>query len=352
MALALIGCISFALAGSAGTSLDPLISKSYADGTYRSSVIAQGKSNIDSALGGVYDTAVSRLEDITGGSAPSGYSHAENYQLLNLKSGGSVSVVTGGSVVITKGVASVSVAKGTVINVSTGKEVQSGASLNQYQRYFAAEDTEAVFTVSGSGALMAEGWYKASGVTDDPGYTDVFSDVSQADWYYDAVYYCYENGLFSGTTSTTFSPNAPMTRAMFVTVLYRMAGSPYVYGTAAFTDLDSAMYYMDAVKWASANGIVSGYGEGLFGPDDPITREQMAVIMYNYARWSGRSVSVSAGVMNAFPDSGSVSDWAKTQMSWAVSNKLINGSDGYLLPSKTAPRCQVAQIVKNYKETM
>jgi hypothetical protein len=291
----------------------------------------------------VYDEAVAKL---TSG-APSGYTYAESYDAVTLKSGGTVTVTTGSSVVLTSGSAKVTVTKGTVINVSTGEEVSSGSALTKYQRYFAAEDTEAVYTMTAEGTVMAEGYYKSSGTSQS---SRPFTDVPDYEWYYSAVYYCYDNSLFNGTSDTNFSPNGSMTRAMFVTVLYRMAGSPAVSGGTTFTDLVANEYYVNPVKWAAANGIISGYGDGKFGPDDPVTREQMAVIMYNYAKYSGKSVTATSAVMNTFPDAGKVSDWAQTAMAWATTKKIINGSDGYLQPDGTAIRAQVAQIVKNYKE--
>ena len=110
----------------------------------------------------------------------------------------------------------------------------------------------------------------------DTGFTDVNADA----WYADAAVYCRDNGLMSGTSSTTFSPNTPMTRAMLATVLHRLAGSPAVSGTDSFTDTADNQWYSDAVVWAAQNGIVSGYGGGLFGINDPVTREQIATILW------------------------------------------------------------------------
>ena len=110
-----------------------------------------------------------------------------------------------------------------------------------------------------------------------------FGDVQSTDWYYDEVQYVYENGLMSGTSATTFSPDTTTTRGMIVTILHRLEGTPAVSTSGTFADVTAGRYYTDAVEWASANGIVGGYGNGRVGPNDPITREQMAAILYRYA---------------------------------------------------------------------
>ena len=109
-----------------------------------------------------------------------------------------------------------------------------------------------------------------------------FADVSGSDWFYNDVRYVYEKGIMDGTGADRFSPNAPLTRAMIVTILYRMAGSPAMSGASDFKDVDSNKWFAKAVAWAAANGIVNGYGSGLFGPNDPVTREQLAAILWQH----------------------------------------------------------------------
>ena len=143
-----------------------------------------------------------------------------------------------------------------------------------------------------------------------------FSDVDADSWYANAAVYCRDNGLMSGTSATTFSPDTPMTRAMLAAVLYRLEGSPAVSGSDAFTDTAEGTWYADAVLWASQNGIVSGYGGGLFGTNDPITREQLATILWRYSN------SPSAAAGNDFADESAISSWADTAVDWARSNGL------------------------------
>jgi len=145
-----------------------------------------------------------------------------------------------------------------------------------------------------------------------------FEDVSRKAWYFDSVSFAFANGLFSGTSNTGFTPEASMTRSMLVTVLWRMEGEPTVKKTSEFSDVKSGQWYETAVAWAAEKGIVSGYGNGCFGSNDPITREQMAVILMGYARLKGYDVSAGTN-LNQFTDSASISSWAKTAMQWANS---------------------------------
>ena len=174
-----------------------------------------------------------------------------------------------------------------------------------------------------------------------------FTDVSTSDWFYDDVAFVYENGLFSGTDSRSFSPNASMTRAMLVTVLYRLEGEPTVTGRSSFTDVRSGAYYEKAVIWAAANGIVTGTDSTSFSPDAKVTREQLAAILYRYAQYRKLDTDVSAK-LNSFTDADSVSAYASEALGWAVSEGLINGASGKLMPKGDATRAQVAAILHRF----
>lgn len=176
-----------------------------------------------------------------------------------------------------------------------------------------------------------------------------FTDVKVTDWFYDEVQFVYENELMSGTGATTFSPNATTTRGMIVTILHRMEGVPLASGLE-FDDVAEGQYYTDAVKWASENGIVGGYGNGKFGPNDPITREQMAAILYRYAQIYAYDTSVS-GSIAAFADGDQVSTYAVEAMKWAVGMGFISGTTGNRLdPTGTATRAQIAAILSRFCE--
>ena len=178
-----------------------------------------------------------------------------------------------------------------------------------------------------------------------------FTDVASDAWYAQAVAYVYRQGLMSGTAQDRFSPDLTTNRAMLVTILYRLAGSPAVDGGSAFTDVSGGDWFASGVAWASANGIVTGYGDGRFGPNDPITREQMATILYRYAGFAGQSTAGRAD-LSGYTDAGQVSPYAAEAMGWAADRGLITGvSAGTLAPGGSATRAQVATILMRFCQT-
>ena len=178
-----------------------------------------------------------------------------------------------------------------------------------------------------------------------------FTDVRESDWFYEDVAFAYENGLFAGTSDTTFSPNASMTRAMLVTVLYRLEGQPAVNGRSGFSDVQYNGYYEDAVTWAADNGIVNGTSTTTFSPNANVTREQMAAILYRYAQHKKYNTAANSG-LNGFTDHASVSGYAAASLEWAVAEKLVNGSAGKLMPTGNATRAQVAAILHRFVENV
>ena len=181
----------------------------------------------------------------------------------------------------------------------------------------------------------------ASAAEADTGFSDVAADA----WYAEAAVYCRDNGLMNGTTATTFSPNVTMTRAQLCAVLYRMAGSPEMTGRDTFADTPDGAWYEDAVLWAVRNHIMSGYTASTFGPHDPITREQLAAILWRYAG----SPAAEAG--EAYADEASIASWAVTAVDWARTCGFINGmSDGSFRPDGQATRAQVAAILMRYDQ--
>lgn len=180
-----------------------------------------------------------------------------------------------------------------------------------------------------------------------------FTDVPAGSWYYGAAAYAYNNGLFAGTTDTTFAPDMTMTRAMLVSVLWRLAGEPAPKGANTFDDVPDGAWYTDAVTWAAENGVVAGIGNGCFDPSGAVTREQTAVILFNYAQSKGYDVSARAD-LSAFPDAGSVSGWAQEALAWANASGLISGAvrgtQTILDPQGSASRAQVAMILMGYVE--
>jgi len=174
---------------------------------------------------------------------------------------------------------------------------------------------------------------------------DIFSDVSVDSWYYESVHYVYENGLFSGISSTEFAPNMSMSRAMLVTVLHRMAGLPKESGSN-FSDISRDEWYTDAVDWAVNNDIVNGIGNDLFAPNDNINREQLVTILFNYAKLAGMDTTVDDMTVNQFIDGRDVSQWASVAMEWAVNSGLIKGKNGNILdPKGNATRGEVSTLI-------
>ena len=178
-----------------------------------------------------------------------------------------------------------------------------------------------------------------------------FTDVSATDWFYDAVQYVYDNDMMNGTSSTTFSPASTTTRGMIVTVLHRMEGAPAAAGTI-FSDVPANDWCASAVAWASANNIVTGYGDGTFGPANAITREQLSAILYRYSQFKGYDTS-AADSISGFSDAAQVGSFATDSMNWAVGNELIAGvGNQTLLPKGDATRAQVATILMRYCENV
>ena len=209
-------------------------------------------------------------------------------------------------------------------------------------------DTRYTFTMPDSKVEVEVSFVKTGETAQEPD-TMTFSDVKAGDWFYDAVLYAYENGLMSGTGAAAFSPNQTLTRAMVAQVLYSMEGAP-AGGTSTFTDVAAGTWYASAVNWAAANGVVSGYGDGTFGPNDNVTREQVAMILYSFAKSKGYDVSEKAS-LSSFADMSSVSTYAQEAMSWAAGAGLISGmGNNTIVPQGSATRAQFAVMLMQFCE--
>ena len=188
-------------------------------------------------------------------------------------------------------------------------------------------------------------------VDENPGTgVNPFTDISEKDWFYGDVMFVYENGLMLGTSKTLFSPHGTAMRGMMATILWRMEGSPVPKGKNSFTDVEAGKWYADAITWTTENGIFAGYGKDKFGPDDPITREQLAAIFYRYADYKGYDLTVK-GDLDKFKDADKITDYAKTAMQWAVGSGLVKGKSGNLLdPQGTATRAEIAAMLHRFIE--
>lgn len=191
--------------------------------------------------------------------------------------------------------------------------------------------------------------YAGGGATNDDVFP--FTDVAATDWFYGDVKYVFENDLMKGTDTTLFSPYGSTTRGMIATIVWRLAGEPKAVNANPFTDVAAGSYYETAIAWAAENMIVEGYGNAAFGPDDSITREQFAAILFRYATFKGLDVSAQAD-LSAFTDSGSISDYAQAAVKWAVAKTLLTGNgDGTLNPAGNAKRCESAALIHRFCET-
>lgn len=177
-----------------------------------------------------------------------------------------------------------------------------------------------------------------------------FTDVKENDWFYDSVKYAYENDLMKGISNTEFAPDSDVTRAMFVTVIYRMENEPQT-GKCAFTDAESGSYYENAVAWTNENGIVSGISEDCFAPNEPITREQMAAIIYRYAAFKGYDITTSSNT--SYTDNDNISDYAKDAVIWAAEKYVMTGNtDGSFAPKANTTRAQTASVFMRMVENL
>ena len=185
-----------------------------------------------------------------------------------------------------------------------------------------------------------------------PEWKNPFTDVKEDDWYYKDVEYAVDNGFMRGTSNTTFAPDGIITRAMMVTVLYRAEGEPEIKGTTTFEDVDTGAYYANAVVWAQQNGIIKGYSETEFAPDQNITREQIAAIMHRYAQYKGYDVRVGENTnILSYNDFGIISEYAIASMQYAVGSGSMTGkSESTLNPLDNATRAEIAAILHRFVE--
>lgn len=263
-----------------------------------------------------------------GGSGSSGGSASTTYTLTFETNGGNA-------------ISKVTKNKGTTIDLAQYAPAKSGAT---FEGWYADKGlTKKITSVKLDANTTVYAKWTEAPVSGLP-----FGDVKSADWFYNDVKYVYEKGMMAGTAADVFAPNATTTRAMIVTILYRLEGSPAVTGTSAFVDVPAGQWYTDAVNWAAANQIVKGTSATTFAPNDSITREQMAAILYRYAQYKGYDVTKKAD-LSGYSDNGQVSAYAKDALAWANAAKLINGvTNTTLAPQGNATRAQVSAILHRF----
>lgn len=263
-----------------------------------------------------------------GGSGSSGGSASTTYTLTFETNGGNA-------------ISKVTKNKGTTIDLAQYAPTKSGAT---FEGWYADKGlTKKITSVKLDANTTVYAKWTEAPVSGLP-----FKDVKTTDWFYNDVKYVYEKGMMAGTAADVFAPNATTTRAMIVTILYRLEGSPAVTGTSAFVDVPAGQWYTDAVNWAAANQIVKGTSATTFAPNDSITREQMAAILYRYAQYKGYDVTKKAD-LSGYSDNGQVSAYAKDALAWANAAKLINGvTNTTLAPQGNATRAQVSAILHRF----
>ena len=263
-----------------------------------------------------------------GGSGSSGGSASTTYTLTFETNGGNA-------------ISKVTKNKGTTIDLAQYAPTKSGAT---FEGWYADKGlTKKITSVKLDANTTVYAKWTEAPVSGLP-----FGDVKTADWFYNDVKYVYEKGMMAGTAADVFAPNATTTRAMIVTILYRLEGSPAVTGTSSFVDVPAGQWYTDAVNWAAANQIVKGTSATTFAPNDSITREQMAAILYRYAQYKGYDVTKNAD-LSGYSDNGQVSAYAKDALAWANAAKLINGvTNTTLAPQGNATRAQVSAILHRF----
>lgn len=334
--LTISGGTVLAAGGSAGTSVKTTATQPYVAFGGSSNMGGRGTSLI--TKGGSFTVKDSSGNTVYGGTAVCNASYLF-FSSSKLTSGGSYSLYGGSA-----SAATATAQTGTSMNGEQrpGNGQQPGMGSNQQPAAPGNTGTQPPALPEGS-----NGSQHPSGTT-PPQQSNSFSDVSSGDWFYEAIRYMTQNGLMNGTGNGTFAPNATITRGMLVTILYRLDGEPAVSGTCPFTDIPSGSYCEKAATWAAANGIISGYGDGHFGPNDAVTREQLAAILYRYAQYKGYDLSGSAD-LTGFTDQGTVGSFARPAMAWANGNGFINGTTGgALTPKGTATRAQTAMILMRF----
>lgn len=312
-----------------------LVSLSYLNGAFWSDLKAVVKQEVDRDTSAIYSAAAGQVGQ-GGGTAGS----------FTPQSGVKGDVVTGGigcGLVWTQG--SALLRSGALVDATAGTEVAASGALTIGHRYLAGTDVTLVVS-SNAAQWMAEGSWTVTAGEPLPAQLP-FIDVSRSAWYYEDVSYVYQRELFNGSSPTQFAPEDKMQRCMMTTVLHRLAGKPAGEYSAVFRDIPDGQWYTEGTVWAGRTGVVSGVGDELFDPFSNVTRQQIAVILYNYAVRMGYDVSVSAE-LSQFSDVGAVASWGRSAISWAVGAEIINGRDGALAPDGDATRAEVAAMLHRF----
>lgn len=348
--LLLLTCGVFAL-----TAGDSLVSLKYLNTALLPGIREKGEQAANEKLQKTYDDAKKVLdavqEEYSG--QPAAGSYSDSLAARDLVRGDELEFSTGSSALMLAGTASVA-HSGVFLDVTDGTEVPSGARLTPNHRYLTGEDTTVIVTVtSGAAQLGIQGnfAYTASGVQTAP-----FYDVSEGDWFCGPVDYVCRNGLFSGMEVNRFGPGESMTRAMLMTVLYRLAGAPEDERDEAdvhFSDVPEDAWYTDYVRWGAAQGITAGTGPDTFSPEQRVTREQIVTLLYSFCANYLELDTSERQELSGYQDLEQASGWAREAFSWAVAKGIVGSTSAdtrTLSPRKDANRAEVATMLRAFAE--
>lgn len=334
-ALALAILAGMAMVAGAASQEQTLVSQSYLAGIFWNDLKAIVKQEVDRDTTAIYNEAVQQAQQSAGAAGRFVPQTGEN--------GNVVAGSTGCGLIWTEG--SALVRSGTLVDATVGAEVTAGGWLAVGHRYLAGTDVS-LAVASSPARWMAEGTWTVTAGEPLPAALP-FADVARDAWYYEDIAYVYQNELFNGNSPTQFAPEDRMQRCMMTTVLHRLAKKPAVEYTAVFRDIPNGEWYTQGTVWAGSMGVVSGVGDGLFDPFSNVTRQEIAVILYNYASKMGYDVSAYAE-LSGFSDAAAVAPWGRNAISWAVGVKILNGSDGALIPGGYATRAEVAAMLHRF----
>lgn len=349
-----MACGVYALTGE-----DSLVSLSYITDIFIPDAVKQGTEQAKETLRETYDSAEDDLKEVNAElmeqATGSRGAYSSTLHPRDLYSGDILTVETGAGVLMYAGNAYVS-HDGAVVDVTDGVEVPNGGELTAGHRYLVGEDTLAdVVVLSGLARLGVQGGYE---LDKGDGARVPFVDMSSSDWYYEAVDYVYNAGLFTGVGDDKFAPHMTMDRAMLMTAFYRLAGSPereMEQATASFSDVPQSAWYYKFVRWAATQEITAGIGDNKFGPGLQLTREQVVTLLYSFAtRYMGQTMNGRSDV-SGYSDYAKSSDWARDALSWAVYYGVLDASwagENTLGGHQYANRAEVSAMLAAFAEVV
>lgn len=341
LVLSMLTLLTTASSGGAGTTSDPLITQSYADGIYSDTVVDAGEKIIDSRVDGI-------LEGL-GGDASSyaglDLRRADAWTQMAAQVDSAVTLVTGSSFILTFGSAALDITSGEVIDIATGAVVPSGSTLRQMARYFCTEDTVASFKSVDGIAFFVEGRY-APGKGVSTLYPD-YNDVLGLEWYTDPAAFVKQHSLYHDSGEASFRPQEVITRAELVYALWTAFGRQLSDYEPMFQDLTED-WYIPAVRWAAEHKITEGISDTVFSPMGGVNREQFARMLFLCAQLVGIDTSNRTDLA-VYTDWETINDWGSEPISWATAEGYISGmNDGTVSPLQAATRAQVASVLMRY----